>query len=125
MIELEYKNVEINGNSVANLKKPSFKKGKPKIKVSPNFVGDSVDVTQSRDYSEAVSEVKIIVPKTTTSLNNIAIYNSKVGTNNIKLIDDESGSVLVFNKMSLIEDVDYQLDGEDGLELTFQGKPIK
>jgi len=119
-LEINASTVQINGQTVAVAKRPKYKRGTPKIKTNTSLIGDSVKVTQAKDYSEAIGEVTIALRNTTGNITLLEDWQDNIGKNAVRMIDSETGFTKTFNQMSISEDVEIDFDSEE-FEVTFQG----
>ena len=119
-MEINASTVIINGETLAVSKKPKYKRGVPKINTHTSLVGDSVKVTQSQDFSEAVGVVTISLRNTLTNISLVEDWQDNVGKNAIRLVDNQTGFTKTFNQMSIEEDIEIDFDSEE-FEVNFKG----
>ena len=119
-MEINASTVIINGETLAVSKKPKYKRGIPKINTHTSLVGDSVKVTQSQDFSEAVGVVTISLRNTLTNISLVEDWQDNVGKNAIRLVDNQTGFTKTFNQMSIEEDIEIDFDSEE-FEVNFKG----
>jgi len=119
-VEINASTVIINGETVAVAKKPKYKRGVPEVSSNTSLIGDTVKVTQSKDYSKAISEVTLAFRHTTGNIKSLEGWQDKVGANAIRLIDNPTSFTKTFNKLSIEEDVEIDFDSEL-FEVTFRG----
>ena len=120
MMEVNATTVRVNGQTVAVAKKPKYKRGVPKVTSNTSFVGNTVKVTQSVDYSEAIGEATIALRNTLENITMMEDWQDNIGKNAIMLVDSETGFSKTFNQMSISEDIEVDFDGEE-FEVVFQG----
>jgi len=119
-LEINASTVIVNGETVAVSKKPKYKRGFPKVTSNTSLVGESVKVTQSQDFSEAVGEVTIALRNTLANVDLVEGWQDNIGKNAIRLVDNQTGFTKTFNQMSVEEDIEIDFDAEE-LEVVFKG----
>jgi len=119
-VEINSSTVIVNGETIAVAKKPKYKRGVPEVSSNTSLIGDTVKVTQSKDYSKAIGEVTIALRNTAGNIKSVEGWQDKVGANAIRLIDNATGFTKTFNKLSIEEDVEIDFDAES-FDVTFRG----
>ena len=119
-LELNGSTVIVNGETIAIAKKPKYRNGEPKINTHTSLVGEQVHVTQSQDFSEAIGEVTITLRNTKRNVLKLEEWQSNVGLNAVRIVDNRQGFNKTFNEMSVSDDVEIDFDGEE-FEVVFQG----
>ena len=111
--------VVVNGQTVAVVDKPKYKRGVPKVDVKTATIGDKVLVYENVDYSEATGEVVIKIQPTAENIEMLENWQDNIGKNAIRMVDSRTGFTKTFNNMSIMEDVEIDFSAE--IEVTFTG----
>lgn len=119
-MEINASTVIINGETLAVAKKPKYKRGIAKVNTHTSLIGESVKVTQSQDFSEAIGGVTISLRNTATNISLVEDWQDNIGKNAIRLVDNQTGFTKTFNQMSIEEDVEIDFDSEE-FEVDFKG----
>jgi hypothetical protein len=106
------------GNSI------SYKKGLPDINVSAlSSGGGGVVTAHGVDISTAISMIKFKLPANKATDDILSVWNSKVGSNNIKFYEGDFEKTMFNASMSECSDIDLNAS-EGGVEVTFKGDPL-
>lgn len=111
--------VVVNGQTVAVVEKPKYKRGVPKVEVKTATIGDKVQVYENVDYTEATGEVVIKIQPTSENIELLENWQDNIGKNAIRMVDSRTGFTKTFNNMSIMEDVEIDFGAE--IEVTFTG----
>jgi len=111
--------VVVNGQTIAVVDKPKYKRGVPKVDVKTATIGDKVLVYENVDYSEATGEVVIKIQPTAENIEMLENWQDNIGKNAIRMVDSRTGFTKTFNNMSIMEDVEIDFSAE--IEVTFTG----
>lgn len=111
--------VVVNGQTIAVVDKPKYKKGVPKVDVKTATIGDKVLVYENVDYSEATGQVVIKIQPTAENIEMLENWQDNAGKNAIRMVDSRTGFTKTFNNMSIMEDVEIDFSAE--IEVTFTG----
>lgn len=111
--------VVVNGQTVAVVEKPKYKRGVPKVEVKTATIGDKVQVYENVDYTEATGEVVIKIQPTAENIELLENWQDNIGKNAIRMVDSRTGFTKTFNNMSIMEDVEIDFGAE--IEVTFTG----
>ncbi len=111
--------VVVNGQTVAVVDKPKYKRGVPKVDVKTATIGDKVLVYENVDYSEATGEVVIKIQPTAENIEMLENWQDNIGKNAIRMVDSRTGFTKTFNNMSIMEDIEIDFSAE--IEVTFTG----
>lgn len=111
--------VVVNGQTVAVVDKPKYKRGVPKVDVKTATIGDKVLVYENVDYSEATGEVVIKIQPTAENIEMLENWQDNIGKNAIRMVDSRTGFTKTFNNMSIMEDIEVDFSAE--IEVTFTG----
>ena len=111
--------VVVNGQTIAVVDKPKYKRGVPKVDVKTATIGDKVLVYENVDYSEATGEVVIKIQPTAENIEMLENWQDNAGKNAIRMVDSRTGFTKTFNNMSIMEDVEIDFSAE--IEVTFTG----
>jgi hypothetical protein len=111
--------VVVNGQTVAVVEKPKYKRGVPKVEVKTATIGDKVQVYENVDYTEATGEVVIKIQPTAENIELLENWQDNIGKNAIRMVDSRTGFTKTFNNMSIMEDVEIDFGTE--IEVTFTG----
>lgn len=111
--------VVVNGQTVAVVDKPKYKRGVPKVDVKTATIGDKVLVYENVDYSEATGQVVIKIQPTAENIEMLENWQDNAGKNAIRMVDSRTGFTKTFNNMSIMEDVEIDFSAE--IEVTFTG----
>ncbi|MDY0193571.1 MAG: hypothetical protein RBR93_08590 [Aliarcobacter butzleri] len=111
--------VVVNGQTVAVVDKPKYKRGVPKVDVKTATIGDKVLVYENVDYSEATGAVVIKIQPTAENIEMLESWQDNIGKNAIRMVDSRTGFTKTFNNMSIMEDIEIDFSVE--IEVTFTG----
>jgi hypothetical protein len=111
--------VVVNGQTVAVVGKPKYKRGVPKVDVKTATIGDKVLVYENVDYSEATGAVVIKIQPTAENIEMLENWQDNIGKNAIRMVDSRTGFTKTFNNMSIMEDIEIDFSAE--IEVTFTG----
>lgn len=111
--------VVVNGQTIAVVDKPKYKRGMPKVDVKTATIGDKVLVYENVDYSEATGQVVIKIQPTAENIEMLENWQDNAGKNAIRMVDSRTGFTKTFNNMSIMEDVEIDFSAE--IEVTFTG----
>ncbi len=111
--------VVVNGQTIAVVDKPKYKRGVPKVDVKTATIGDKVLVYENVDYSEATGQVVIKTQPTAENIEMLENWQDNAGKNAIRMVDSRTGFTKTFNNMSIMEDVEIDFSAE--IEVTFTG----
>jgi hypothetical protein len=111
--------VVVNGQTIAVVDKPKYKRGVPKVDVKTATIGDKVLVYENVDYSEATGEVVIKIQPTAENIEMLENWQDNIGKNAIRMVDSRTGFTKTFNNMSIMEDIEIDFSAE--IEVTFTG----
>ncbi|MDY0193654.1 MAG: hypothetical protein RBR93_09010 [Aliarcobacter butzleri] len=111
--------VVVNGQTIAVVDKPKYKRGVPKVDVKTATIGDKVLVYENVDYSEATGQVVIKIQPTAENIEMLENWQDNAGKNAIRMVDSRTGFTKTFNNMSIMEDVEIDFSAE--IEVTFTG----
>lgn len=111
--------VVVNGQTIAVVDKPKYKRGVPKVDVKTATIGDKVLVYEDVDYSEATGQVVIKIQPTAENIEMLENWQDNAGKNAIRMVDSRTGFTKTFNNMSIMEDVEIDFSAE--IEVTFTG----
>lgn len=111
--------VVVNGQTIAVVDKPKYKRGVPKVDVKTATIGDKVLVYENVDYSEATGEVIIKIQPTAENIEMLENWQDNIGKNAIRMVDSRTGFTKTFNNMSIMEDIEIDFSAE--IEVTFTG----
>lgn len=111
--------VVVNGQTIAVVDKPKYKRGVPKVDVKTATIGDKVLVYENVDYSEATGEVVIKIQPTAENIEMLENWQDNIGKNAIRMVDSRTGFTKTFNNMSTMEDIEIDFSAE--IEVTFTG----
>jgi hypothetical protein len=120
MLEITATTVRVNGETVAVSKKPKYMRGVPKVTSNPSLIGDTIVVTQSKDFTEAMGVVTIGLRSTLANIQLLEDWQENVGLNAVMLVDNATGFTKTFNRMSVEEDVEIDFDSDE-FEVVFKG----
>ena len=121
-IEINALTAVVNGKTWAVAQKPKYKAGKPKIVSKTSMVGDTVSVSQSRDFSEAMSRITLYFVPTIDHVKALEEWQNNIGKNAIMILDKDTGFTKTFNNMSVTEDTEIDFSS-DNFEVMFEGSP--
>lgn len=119
MLIVNANTVQVNGQTVAIVGKPVYKRGKPKVDVKTATVGEEVRVYESLDYTEAIGSVTIKLQPTNENIELIEDWQDNIGKNAIRMTDRKTGFTKTFKNMSISEDLEIDFDAE--IEVEFVG----
>lgn len=119
-LEINATTARINGETFAVSKKPKYKRGVAKITSNPSLIGDTVVVTHSKDFTEAMGEVTLSFRHTPYHIQAAESWQDKEGNNAVMLIDVGTGWTKTFNQMSVEEDIEHDFDSGE-FEVVFKG----
>lgn len=111
--------VVVNGQTIAVVDKPKYKRGVPKVDVKTATIGDKVLVYENVNYSEATGEVVIKIQPTAENIEMLENWQDNIGKNAIRMVDSRTGFTKTFNNMSIMEDIEIDFSVE--IEVTFTG----
>lgn len=111
--------VVINGQTIAVVDKPKYKRGVPKVEVKTATIGDKVLVYENVDYSEATGQVVVKIQPTAENIEMLENWQDNAGKNAIRMVDSRTGFTKTFNNMSIGDDVEIDFSTE--IEVTFTG----
>lgn len=110
----------VNGETIALADKPSFNKGGAKIVANPTMVGSNISIVYGRDYTEAIGMVTLPLRNTKPNMEKIEDWRDNVGSNSIRILDNDSGYSISFPNMSIMESPDIDLKSNI-TEIKFEG----
>lgn len=118
--EVQYRTAIVNGEAVPTTKKPKFKSGKPKINNHVSVLGTEVSISWDEDYTEATGSVTLYMARTPANYALIESWQDNPGLNAVRIVDTPAGLSKTFNKMSVLEDIEFDGESED-IEVMFGG----
>ena len=117
--ELMFDTVVIDGVAIPISKNPKYKRGRPVAETHASHVGSTTTVTKKMNYKDAFSTLTIYVRPTKTIMEQIEQAQDALCGVSIMILDF-TGETKTFSNMSIGEDIEWDLDGEEQ-EITFQG----
>ena len=121
--EVAMSTVILNGSSIPVTKNPKYKRGEPNVKSNTSFVGSKPVVTKKLDFTDAQGTVTISIRNTKENIERIEECQDNPCGNSIMIID-ATGLTKTFTELSIEEDPEWDLDGDE-TEITFKGGQAK
>ena len=119
-VELNGLTAIVNGETIALADKPSFNTGGAKIIANPTMVGANISIVYGLDYTEAIGRVTLPLRNTKPNMEKIEDWRNNLGSNSIRVLDNESGFSISFPNMSIMESPDIDLKS-NMTEVKFEG----
>lgn len=119
-VQVNANTVIINGETVGVRKSPKYMVGAPNVTQYTSMVGDEVKHSHKIDYTESFGSVTIAIANTSENIELLEDWQENIGKNAVRLIDARTGFTKTFAKMSIIEDIEIDLEAEE-TEITFKG----
>ncbi len=118
-IAAKYNTVVVNGGTTSVSKNPSYMPGIAPVNVLTSTVGSSIHYTHDPNYEEAGGELRLPYRNEIKWQEMAKQMALNIAKNSIEIIDVNSGSVLVFENMSVSEKLDFS--NEEEFEITLKG----